>query len=354
MDIDALNDRSREIFRLIVDTYLETGEPGGSRTLSRRLGRLSAATIRNVMADLEQDHLLASPHTSAGRLPTQRGLRFYLDGLMQVGEISPDEKESIDRMTSHRPGEPGDLLKQASEMLSGLSDGIGMVVVPKADKPVKTLRFMPVEPGRALVVIVFQDGHIENRMVAVDPSLSPSVFEQANNVLTRAAPGGLTMDELRVRLLGDLTHNRLQLDALTADLVQKGVILDPGTGAPVMMIVKGQSRVLSDVQAIGDLERARDLMDQLEQQDWMLKLLEATKEGDGVQIFIGTENQMFKDTAWSMVLSPYRAGNRIVGAIGVIGPARQNYRRIVPIVDYTAHAISRLIDGLIDTPDRVK
>ena len=342
--ISELNERSREIFRLIVDGYVATGEPIGSRTLSRMLGQnLSPATIRNVMADLEEFGLLYSPHTSAGRLPTEAGLRLFVNGLLEIGRLGEEERRNIESLCMARGKSLSQALEEATSALSGLSHCAGLVVVPKHDRPLKHLEFVNLGPGRALVVLVTEDGLVENRVVEVPLGLPPSAMVTASNYLN-ARLVGRTMEEARSEIEEEIRSNKAQLDELTSRLVETGLASWAGGEAGSALIVRGQANLLGDVTALGDLERLRTLFEMLETRETMLRLLDASRQGEGVQIFIGAENHLFSVAGCSMIIAPYQnSREQIVGAIGVIGPTRINYARIIPMVDYTAKVIGRLI-----------
>ncbi|HWK44990.1 MAG TPA: heat-inducible transcriptional repressor HrcA [Stellaceae bacterium] len=342
--IGELNDRSRDIFRHIVDAYVQTGEPIGSRTLSRRLeSGLSPATIRNVMADLEEAGLLFAPHTSAGRLPTDAGLRLFVDGLLEVGRLSADERSSIDARCAATGKSVAQALDEATQALSGLSHCAGLVLAPKTERSLKHLEFVHLGPGRALVVMVTEDGLVENRVIEVPLGLPASALVSASNYLNGRLIGR-TLDEAKLELAGDLETNRAQVDELTARLVEQGLATWAGGEAGGSLIVRGQANLLDDITAIEDLERVRALFEILETKESMLRLIEAAKRGEGVQIFIGSANSLFGVAGCSMVIAPYlNSREQIVGAIGVIGPTRINYARIIPMVDYTAKVIGRLI-----------
>lgn len=344
--ITALNERSREIFRIIVDSYMQSGDPVGSRTISKLSAlNLSPATIRNVMADLEGAGLLYAPHTSAGRLPTQQGLRLYIDGLMEIGDLREDERAAIESQCRAAGQSLPRMMEQAGSMLAGLSAAAGLVVAPKTDKPVKQVQFVALEPGRVLIVIVTADGMVENRMMEVGADVSPAALAAATNYLN-ARVAGKTFAAARGEIEAEIGDNRAQLDTITAGLVQRGLALAPHVQADGHIIVRGQSRLLEDVKALEDLERARQLLAALEEQETMARLLAATQDAEGIQIYIGAENGVFEHSGWSMVISPYKsAENRIIGAIGVIGPTRLNYSRIIPIVDYTSRVMGRLLGG---------
>jgi heat-inducible transcriptional repressor len=341
--INELNERSREIFRVIVDGYVATGEPVGSRTLSRRLGQnLSPATIRNVMADLEEAGLLYSPHTSAGRLPTEAGLRLFVHGLLEVGRLAEDERRSIESLCVARGKSLSQALEEATSALSGLSHCAGIVVVPKFDRPLKHLEFVHLGPGRALVVLVTEDGIVENRVVEVPLGLPPASLVSAGNYLN-ARLIGRTIEEAKSEIEEEIASNRAQLDELSSKLVGAGLASWTG-GEGNALIVRGQANLLEDVTALADLERLRTLFEMLETRETMLRLLEASRNAEGVQIFIGAESDLFGVTGCSVVIAPYQnSREQIVGAIGVIGPTRLNYARIIPMVDYTAKVIGRLI-----------
>jgi heat-inducible transcriptional repressor len=344
--ITELNERSREIFRHIVDAYVETGEPIGSRTLSRRLGTaLSPATIRNVMADLEDAGLLHAPHTSAGRIPTEAGLRLFVDGLLEIGSLSADERANIDARCAATGRSLSQALEEASTALSGLSRCAGLVVAPKFDRSLKHIEFVPLGPGRALVVMVTEDGMVENRVIDVPLGMPPANLTTAGNYLN-AKLTGRKLDEVRVVIDQELEAHRAQLDALTSRVVEAGLAVWGGSdkGMDGLLIVRGQANLLGDVTGIEDLERIRALFQALEAKEAMAKLLDAANLADGVQIFIGAENNLFSVAGCSVIIAPYtNTREQIVGAIGVIGPTRINYARIIPLVDYTAKVIGRLI-----------
>lgn len=350
-----LNERSREIFRRIVDTYVETGEPVGSRTLSKQMGqRLSPATIRNVMADLEELGLITSPHTSAGRVPTDFGLRFYVDGLLQLGELGEEERREIE-VRCHALGRPVErVLEQASDALAGLTRHAGIVVAPRLDRPFRHIEFVPLAPGRALVVVVTDNGLVENRVIDVPLGMSPSALVEAGNYLTARLAGRTFAEALEV-IRREMEERRVELDALTRQVVEAGLAIWGQDGDEAVLIVKGQARLLESVETLAQLERIRTLLDVLERKRSLLKLLELTQHADGVQIFIGAETELFGLSGCSMIVAPYRArtpegGSRVLGAIGVIGPTRMNYARIIPLVDYTARVVSRML-GFADTEE---
>ena len=344
--VGRLNGRTREIFRHIVDAYVETGEPVGSRTLSRRLGLvLSPATIRNVMADLEEAGLLYAPHTSAGRLPTDAGLRMFVDGLLEIGgDISADERANIDGKCAAAGRTVGEMLEEASSTLAGLSRCAGLVVSPKSEAPLKHIEFVPLGNQRGLVVMVTEGGLVENRIVELPAGLPASALTEASNYLNSRLKGQM-LDELRLQVETEIAQRQAELDELTGRVVQAGLATrGEGPQGPAL-ILRGQAQLLMDVSALEDLERIRGLFEILEEKESTLRLLDSTGEADGVQIFIGAENALFRHTGCSMIIAPYHDQRRtIVGAIGVIGPTRMNYARIIPMVDYTAKLIGRLLD----------
>lgn len=339
-----LNERSREIFRLVVEAYVATGEPIGSRTISRRLGiGLSPATIRNVMADLEEAGLLYAPHTSAGRLPTEVGLRLFVNGLMQVGDVGEQERNSIEAQCARAGRSMPEVLDDAIGALSGLSACAGLVMAPKSDRTLRHIEFVSLAPGRALVVLVTEDGVVENRVLEVPVGMPASILVQATNYLN-ARIVGRTIGDAKAEVTQEIELQRTALDALTARVVAAGLATWSGDERAATLIVKGQSLLLQDVTALEDLDRIRALFTALETKEAMLRVLDAASAAEGVQIFIGAENALFSHTGCSMVVAPYRDGReRVVGAIGVIGPTRLNYARIIPMVDYTAKLVGRLL-----------
>lgn len=340
----GLDARAAAVLREIVEQYVETGEPVGSRTLSRRLPmHLSPATIRNVMADLTDLGLLFAPHTSAGRLPTELGLRLFVDGLLHFGELTEEEQESISAALAASGRSLEDTLAEASLMLSGLSSAAGLVLAPKSDGPLKHIEFVPLGPGRALVVLVNADGHVENRVIETPAGIPPSALQQASNYLNARLAGRPLLD-VRRAVAEEIAANRTELDALTAQVVAAGLATWSGEGRSASLIVRGHARLLSDVTQIDRLAAIQGLFERLEAQETMLRLLDLAEQSDGVRIFIGAESGVFATSGVSMIVAPARGeGGRIMGAIGVIGPTRINYGRIIPVVDYTARVIGRLL-----------
>ena len=346
--VAQLGRRARDVLRQIVEGYMESGEPMGSRTIARMQGQgLSAATIRNTMADLEEAGLLYQPHTSAGRLPTDLGMRFFVDGLLEVGRLTEDERAEIDSRCVAAGKSAQQVLEQASTSLAGLSHHAGVVVAPKAESPLKHIEFLALSPGRALVVLVTENGRVENRIIDVPVGIPASALVEASNYLSQRIVGR-SFAHGREQIARELAEHRAQIDALTADLIARGLAEWGGQGKPGpggnALIVRGSSKLLDDVTALADLERVRRLFDALETRETMGRLLDMAERADGVKIFIGAENDLFRNTGCSMILSPYKNANeKVVGCIGVIGPRRMNYARIIPMVDYTAKVVGRIL-----------
>ncbi|MFN4311998.1 MAG: heat-inducible transcriptional repressor HrcA [Ferrovibrio sp.] len=342
--IQEMSQRSREILRLVVETYMTTGEPVGSRFISKRLEhRLSPASIRNTMADLEEAGLLYAPHTSAGRLPTESGLRLFVDGLLQVGDLTQDERSSIEGSCAGSGRGFQEVLTEATTVLSGLSGHAGLVVAPKIDAPLRHVEFVPLGPGKALVVMVSESGQVENRMLDMPMGLTTAALAEAGEFLSRRLKGR-TMGEARSEILTELAVRRAELDQLAARVVEAGLAVWSGEAERGTLIVRGSANLLDDVAAIADLERIRNLMEELENTEEMLRLIELAQGGEGVRIFIGSENTLFRRAGCSLIVAPLQnQQQRIVGAIGVIGPTRMNYARVVPMVDFTAQVVGRLL-----------
>ena len=343
--------RPREVFRHLVEAYLSLGEPVGSRTLSQRLPlALSPASIRNVMADLERMGLLYARHTSAGRVPTEKGLRLFVDGMLQIGDVTREERAAIEERlaASGRPLE--DVLSQAASLLSGLSHCAGLLVAGKQELPLKHIEFVAVSPGKALAILVGADGSVENRLIDVPHGLPPSALAEASNFVSTKLQGR-TLDAAKSEILTEIEDQRAELDSLTARIVAEGLATlsaRPREGADPaedkILIVRGASNLLEDIEAQSDLERVRTLFDDIERKNDLISLLELARKGEGVQIFIGSENKLFSLSGSSVVAAPYAdSKGKVVGVIGVIGPTRLNYARIIPMVDYTARVVGRLL-----------
>ncbi len=343
--LSELNDRSREVFRRLVESYLETGEPVGSRTLSRTLSEsVSAATIRNVMQDLEMMGLLGSPHVSAGRIPTETGLRMFVDGILEVGDLAALDRERIDKTMGANERDVGTMLDRVGAALSGVTSGASLVLAPKHEAPIKHIEFVSLATDRALVVLVFADGHVENRVFQPPLGQTPASMREAANFLNAIAEGR-TLSELSSVVATEIKARRQELDTLAADLVETGQAVWENEGQPYeRLIVRGRANLLADGTDEQDLERIKTLFDDLERKRDIVEFLDLAEAGDGVRIFIGSENKLFSLSGSSLVVSPYMNSDRkIIGAVGVIGPTRLNYGRIVPIVDYTAQLVGRLL-----------
>ena len=345
--LQSLDIRSRDIFRRIVDSYLRDGEPVGSRNLSRMLpSSLSPATVRNVMSDLEHLGLIYAPHISAGRLPTQKGLRFFVDAFMEIGDLSDAERRSIEtQVKASGTGATLDhMLTEASQMLSGMSRGAGLVVATKSEAPLKHIEFIQLDPGRALAILVAQNGDVENRVIELPAGAAASQLQEATNFLN-AHVMGRTLPEARAEIEQLRAGTQIALDALSGELVEKGLAIWAGeSGLPARLIVRGRANLLENVSAQQDIDLLRHLFDDLEKQEGMIQLLDLAEGGSGVRIFIGSENTLFSLSGSSLVVAPYRdKDSRVIGALGVIGPTRLNYARIVPMVDYTAQLITKML-----------
>jgi heat-inducible transcriptional repressor len=343
--LGQLDERARDIFRRIVETYLETGEPVGSRTISRGGVSLSPASIRNTMQDLAQLGLLGASHASAGRMPTHQGLRLFVDGLLEVGDLGEDERLQIEQRLGGRGRSMQEALDEASSLLSGLAGGAGVVVAPVRDAGVKHVEFVALAPDQALAVMVFADGQVENRLMRLQPGMTPSALQEASNFLNSRL-SGRTLVEAKTEVGAELETARRELDETAARLVEDGLAAWGGGEAQSRaLIVRGRANLLHDRSALEDLERVRMLFDDLEQKEQLIGLLDDVREAQGVRIFIGAETRLFSLSGSSVIAAPYMNGRqKVVGAIGVIGPTRLNYARVIPLVDYTARMLGRLLE----------
>lgn len=339
----ALDQRSRQIFRELVEAYLDTGEPVGSRTLSKRGAvTLSPASIRNTMADLAAVGLLTAPHASAGRMPTHAGLRLFVDGLLQVGDLDSAEQGAIEERVASAGRRPEEVLSEASNLLSGLAGGAGLVASPESEAPLRHVEFVNLSPNEILAVLVGEDGQVENRLMRAPDGLPPAALIEAGNYLS-ARLRGRTLAEALKEITEEITAKQAQLDDAAARLVSQG-LADWAGPDNRNLIVRGQGRLLETVEAAEDLERIRMLFDDIERKEGLLALLDEARAGQGVRLFIGSENPLFSLSGSSVIVAPYRnSDNRIIGAIGVIGPTRLNYARVIPLVDYTAQVVGRLL-----------
>ena len=342
--LDEMNDRAREVFRRVVEGYLQSGDPVGSRTLTREFSeKVSAATIRNVMQDLEYLGLLDSPHVSAGRIPTEMGLRMFVDGILEVGMPDTSDKQKIDATLDDDMVDVSSALDRVGSALSGVTQGASLVLAPKQEAPIKHIEFVPLAQDRALVVLVFADGHVENRLFVPPLGQTPSSMREAANFLN-ALIEGRTLSDVQTAIQSEIDRKKQELDSLARSMVEDGLAAwSEGTAQPERLIVRGRANLLSDEQG-QELERVRVLFDDLERKRDIAEFLELAETGDGVRIFIGSENKLFSLSGSSLVVSPYmNADRKVVGAVGVIGPTRLNYGRIVPIVDYTAQLVGKLL-----------
>jgi heat-inducible transcriptional repressor len=343
--LQEMNDRSREVFRRVVEGYLAKGDPVGSRTLTRDFSeKVSAATIRNVMQDLEYLGLLDSPHVSAGRIPTQLGLRMFVDGLLEVGNPDDGDRAQIDATMGRNADDVAGMLDRLGTALSGVTQGASLVLAPKHEAPIKHIEFVSLSHDRALAVLVFSDGHVENRLFAPPVGQTPSSMREAANFLNSLVEGK-TLSELQRTIKTEMVKRRQEIDVLAAELVESGLVIwESGDGYSERLIVRGRANLLSTSGEAQDLEKVRSLFDDLERKRDIADFLELAEDGDGVRIFIGSENKLFSLSGSSLVVSPYMNSDRkIIGAVGVIGPTRLNYGRIVPIVNYTAQLVGKLI-----------
>ncbi len=346
LSLTDLDSRARDIFRRVVETYLETGEPVGSRTVSKGGVHLSPASIRNTMQDLTHLGLLGAPHTSAGRLPTHAGLRLFVDGLLEVGDLAEEERRAIDARLFAKGNSFEQVMNEASAMLSGLAGGAGVVSAPVRDAGVKHVEFIALGSDQALAVMVFEDGTVENRLMKRPAGLTPSALTEASNFLASRL-AGRTLAEAKLEMRGELDRARRELDETAARLVEDGLAAwGGGDGADRALIVRGRANLLSEPGAMEDLERVRMLFDDLEQKEQLVGLLDNVREAQGVRIFIGAETRLFSLSGSAVIAAPYMTGRqKVLGAIGVIGPARLNYARVIPLVDYTARVLGKLLDG---------
>jgi heat-inducible transcriptional repressor len=345
--LDEMNDRSREVFRRVVEGYLANGDPVGSRTLTRDFSeKVSAATIRNVMQDLEYMGLLGSPHVSAGRIPTQMGLRMFVDGMIEIGDPTDIDREKIDATMGDNGADVGGILDRVGSALSGVTKGASLVLTPKHEAPIKHIEFVSLSQDRALVVLVFSDGHVENRLFTPPPGQTPSSMREAANFLNSLVEGK-TISELQRTITNEINQRRQEIDILARQLVESGLALWQGDGEhPERLIVRGRSNLINAEGEAENVELIRQLFDDLERKRDIAEFLELADGGDGVRIFIGSENKLFSLSGSSLVVSPYmNADRKVIGAVGVIGPTRLNYGRIVPIVNYTAQLVGKLISN---------
>ena len=343
--LDDMNGRTREVFRRIVESYLENGEPMGSRTLSRSLSeQISSATIRNVMQDLEFLGLLDSPHISAGRIPSEHGHRMFVDGLLEVNALDQSDREKLNQSVRIGEGDVAETLDRIGSALSGLTQSASLVLTPKQEEPIKHIDFVSLAPDRVLVVLVFANGEVENRLFTPPLGQTPSALRQAANFLNSLIEGR-TLSEVYAVVSKEVAERRQEIDELAKGMVEKGIAVWQDRGETnERLIVRGRSNLLEQDTEEKDIERVKSLFDDLERKQDIADFLDLTEKGDGVRIFIGSENKLFSLSGSSLVVSSYmNADRKVIGAIGVIGPKRLNYGRIVPIVDYTAQLVGKII-----------
>ena len=343
--LTEMNDRSREVFQRVVEGYLQSGEPVGSRTLTRSLSEnLSAATVRNVMQDLEYLGLLDSPHISSGRIPTQMGLRMFVDGLLEVDGLEITDREKLDGTINETPNDIAGALDKIGSALSGITQGASLVLSPKQESEIEHIEFVSLAHDRALVVLVFSNGHVENRLFKPPLGQTPSSLKEAANFLNSIMQGR-TLSQAKEIIKQEISIRRQELDSLAAELVENGVVFWEAKGdTQERLIVRGRANLLESEAEEEELERIRLLFNDLERKQDIAEFLDLTEQSDGVRIFIGSENKLFSLSGSSLVVSPYmNSDKKVIGAVGVIGPTRLNYGRIVPIVDYTAQLVGKLI-----------
>ena len=343
--LTEMNDRSREVFQRVVEGYLQSGEPVGSRTLTRSLSEnLSAATVRNVMQDLEYLGLLDSPHVSSGRIPTQMGLRMFVDGLLEVDGLAITDREKLDGTINENPKDISATLDKIGSALSGITQGASLVLSPKQESEIEHVEFVSLAHDRALVVLVFSNGHVENRLFQPPLGQTPSSLKEAANFLNSIMQGR-TLSQAKEIIQKEISIRRQELDSLAAELVENGIVFWEAKGERhERLIVRGRANLLENEAEEEELERIRLLFNDLERKQDIAEFLDLTEQSDGVRIFIGSENKLFSLSGSSLVVSPYmNSDKKVIGAVGVIGPTRLNYGRIVPIVDYTAQLVGKLI-----------
>lgn len=353
MEFHELDQRSRDVFDLIVEMTLGEGQPVGSRTLQRGLDKynVSPATIRNIMQDLEYEGLLYSPHTSAGRLPTDKGLRFYVDGIMQSQAAKPMEEELRNSIEQAFHGDNevqtvGRVYNRVSTVLSNISETVSFVAAPsKVFSPIKQAHFVRVEPEKVMVVLVHADNNIENRMMPVPTDLPQSALEKVSNYINHHI-AGMTLEKARQSLLQEIEANQSEIDAISKDLIDQGLAISTEDRGEPVLIVKGRSELVGDLSVGEKAEQIRAILDQMEDRQVTADMLLKTTQAEGVQLFIGDENPVFKSTHFSTVLSPYRdADNKLIGVVGVVGPKHMRYGQIIPLVDYTSRIVEKLVYG---------
>ena len=343
--LEILDQRNTEIFSRLVESYLYSGSPVGSRAISRNLStKISPATVRNVMQDLERLGLLESPHISAGRIPTLMGLRLFVDEFLEIGEIEPEDKKQFSRIGSTEDENLNNSLDRIGSLLSRLTQSASLVLMPKKESTIKHVQFLNLTNESALVVLVMADGTVENRVFSTPMGLTSSTLTEAANYVNSVLDGK-SITEIKGLISKDILKQKSKLDELTTELVERGLAFwDKPGDQQERLIVRGRSNLLENDEGTVDFEQVRHLFDDLERKKEISNILELIEEGQGVKIFIGSENKLFSLSGSTLVAAPYiNSEGNIVGALGVIGPTRLNYGRIVPIVDYTAQLVGKLI-----------
>ena len=339
-----LTDRTKQIFKTVVESYLETGSPSGSETVLKKTGLdISSASVRNILSNLQKEGLLFSPHTSAGRVPTEKGMRFFVDGLLEFGRISKSEKENIEQLSSSKSKSYQEVLDEASRAISGLSNYAGIVIAPKYQKNLKHLEFIRLNQTQVMSILAYENGEIENRIIEDSGRFTNSQLLQTSNYLSDKFKNK-NINEIKKIIEDEITNTRSSLEQISRKLVEKGIVeIEPKINNPYIFL-HGQSKLLKDEIISKDLDEIRQLFDEIENKTTFIDILENAGKAKGVQIFIGSKNFLFKHSGLSMVMAPYKnREQKIVGAIGVVGPTRLNYSKIVPLVDYTSKVIGKVV-----------
>ena len=346
MPNDDLDDKKKIVLNQIIDSYLIDGAPVGSKTLSKKSEEMaSSSSLRNIMSQLEVMGLIYSPHVSSGRLPTEKGLRLYVDNLLAFQTLY-NAKDNLFLKDLNNAGQrgPKELLSEASASLSGMSSHAGIVVVPKTEKDLKHVEFVRLSKEKALVVLIDSIGSVENRIITIDEGTPDMTFEMAGNYLNSKI-NGQSIDELRTKINLDIKKRKNEIDALAAGLINKGLAIWANDHSDSSLIIHGHDKLLDDVQAIEDLEKIKSLFSTLGNQELSIQLLEDIASASGVKIFIGSENRLFEGTGCSLIIAPIQAyEQKVFGALGVIGPKRMNYSKIISMVDYTSQIVSKLLN----------
>lgn len=339
---EHLSERSRHILEAIIEDYIISAEPVGSRTLSRRHGlSLSPASVRNVMADLEEMGFLTSPHTSAGRVPTEKAYRFYVDSLVGSSRIAREEREEIRKRCSLTGRDIGEVLKETSRMLSSISHYMGIVVAPRFTANVfRHIEFLKLGGKRLLAIFVSQSGTVQNKIIETDKELQFADLTRMSNYLDDLLKG-LTIMQVKNRILEEMQEEKIRYDALLARALKLSQQTLEGTDAEVF--IEGQANIMEQPE-FADVAKMKEIIRAFEEKGQLLALLERSMAAEGVQIFIGSESHLNRMTGMSLVTSTYMTGKNTLGILGVIGPTRMGYAKVIPIVDYTARQVSRLLE----------